>query len=358
MQYISLLVWPFFISFFISFLLAPLGIFVAKKLKAVDDPKTNKHPKVIHNKPTARGSLSIFAGLILTSLLLLPFDSHLKGILTGALILMVLGVLDDKYNLNPYFRLLIMAVAALMPIISGIGISFINNPIGGGIIDLSNPRIIFTALGSTHSIWIISDLFALLWITALMNFMNMGAKGLPGQLPGVTGIAALTIALLSLKFSADITEWSVTILACITAGTFLGYLYWNMFPQRIMPGFGGSTLAGYLLATLSILTTAKVGTLALVLAVPLIDTTYTIIRRIKEGKSPVWGDRGHLHHKLLDLGLSQKRVTYFYWAVSALLGALAIQLGGLSKIYTILAIGLFLLIFILWFTTQLNKQKH
>jgi UDP-GlcNAc:undecaprenyl-phosphate GlcNAc-1-phosphate transferase len=116
----------------------------------------------------------------------------------------------------------------------------------------------------------------------------------------------------------------------------LGFLPWNFYPQKIMPGFSGSTLAGYMLAVLSILSTTKVGTLIVVLGVPLVDTGYTIVRRILSGKSPVWGDRGHLHHKLLDMGLSKRQVSIFYWATAALLGLIALNLNASSKLYTII----------------------
>ena len=178
----------------------------------------------------------------------------------------------------------------------------------------------------------------------------MGAKGIDGQLPGVAAIAAITIAALSLKFSADITQWPVIILAAITAGAFLGFLPWNFYPQKIMPGYSGSILAGYLLAILSILSTTKVGTLMVVLGIPLVDTGYTIVRRIMAGESPVWGDRKHLHHKLLDAGLSKKQVVYLYWASTALLGVLALYLNTSTKFYTIIGVAILIGGLLLWLT--------
>jgi UDP-GlcNAc:undecaprenyl-phosphate GlcNAc-1-phosphate transferase len=270
-----------------------------------------------------------------------------------------MGTLDDKYNLNPYLRLFLGFAASAAPIAAGIGISFVSNPLGG-IIDLSHPQISFALFGVTHSIWILSDLFAILWITFLMNMVNMGAKGVDGQLSGVTVIAALTIAFLSLKFSADITQWPVIILAAITAGAYLGFLPWHIYPQKIMPGYGGSTLAGYLLAVLSILSTTKVGALMVVLGVPLIDTGYTVVRRLLNHKSPVWGDRGHLHHRLLDAGLTKRQVAYFYWGVTALLGFLALNLNTATKVYTMIGIATFIGGLILWLTYRPknpNEQK-
>lgn len=321
---IYLLFIPLFVSAFFSFVVTPVVIKYAKKLKIMDDPKRNKHPKVIHTKPIPRGGgIPIFIAIFVSSFIFIPIDNHLISILIGAGIIFVMGFLDDRYNLNPYLRLILGFIAALIPISQGIGISFLTNPFGG-IIDLSNP--------------IVSDVFALLWIVFMMNMVNMGAKGIDGQLSGVTAISALTITALSFYYSTDITQWPVILISSITTGAFLGFLIWHKYPQKIMPGYGGSTLAGYMLAIASILSTTKVGTLIVVLGIPLIDTGYVVLRRVLSGKSPVWGDRGHLHHKLLDSGLSKKQVSQVYWSLTAVLGILALNLNSTYKLYTIIGV--------------------
>ncbi len=356
-QFKNLLFLPLLIGAIVSFAITPVVIKFAKKLGIVDYPKKHKAPKVIHTYPTPRGGgIPIFIALLTSSLIFLPLDKPVAGILIGALILTIMGFLDDKYNLNPYLRLMLGFVAAAAPILGGIGIAFISSPLGG-IINLSQPQINFSLFGTHHSIWILSDLFALVWITFLMNVINMGAKGVDGQLSGVAVISGLTIAALSLKFSADITQWPVIILAGITAGAYLGFLPWHIFPQKIMPGYGGGTLAGYLLAVLSILSTTKVGTLIVVLSVPLIDTGYTIIRRVLAGKSPVWGDAGHLHHKLLKSGLTKNQVAIFYWIVTALMGILALNLNTGAKVYTMIGVAFALGGLILWLTYQPKNRS-
>lgn len=338
----------------ISFTVTHFVIKFAKKLGIIDDPKINKHEKVIHKSPIPRGGgIPVFAGIFVSILLFLPIDKHIKGIIAGALVLVVMGFLDDKYNLNPYLRLFLGFLAASFPIASGIGISFIGNPLGG-LIDLSHPQLSFFLFGEIRTIWIFSDFFALIWIVFVMNMLNMGAKGIDGQLTGIVIIAAATIAAVSLKFSADITQWPVITLASILAGAYFGFLPWHMYPQKIMPGYGGSTLAGYFLAILAILATAKIGTLMVVLGVPLIDTGYVILRRVLSGKSPFWGDRTHLHHKLLDSGLSKQSVTYFYWIAAFILAFFAINLNTLPKLYTMIGVGTFLGGSLLWLT---YKQK-
>lgn len=329
----------------------------AAKLGIVDDPRSAKHPKVIHTYPVPRGGgISIFLGILFACLLFLPLDKHVKGILLGGAVIALVGFLDDKYNLNPYVRLVTCFVAAAAPIAAGIGIAFISNPFGG-IIDLSKPHIVFSLFGNTHTIWIISDILALLWIVFMMNMLNMGAKGVDGQLPGVAAIAGAAIAILSLKFSADITQWPVIILAAIVFGAYLGFLPWNFYPQKIMPGYGGSTLAGYFLAVLSILSTAKVGTLIVALGIPLIDTGYTIVRRIIRGRSPVWGDTGHLHHRLLAAGISKRGVSILYWVSTLFLTILALNLNTAFKLYTMIGVSVFVGGLIIWLTYR-PKSKH
>ena len=349
-EILRLVIFPGLIALATTYFITPAVISLAKKWGMVDDPAKHKHPKVIHTYPTPRGGgMAIYVGILIASILFLPLDKHIVGILAGATIILVMGILDDKYDLNPYLRLGLGFMAAAAPIISGIGISFISSP-AGGIIDLSHPQINFNFLGEARSIWLLSDSFALIWIVFMMNMLNMGAKGVDGQLTGVVAIAAATIAVLSLKFSADIAQWPVIILAVITASAFLGFLPWHTYPQKIMPSYGGATLAGYLLAVLSILSTTKVGTLMVVLGVPLIDTGYTIIRRLASGKSPVWGDRGHLHHRLLDIGWSKRKVAMFYWFITAVLGILALNLKTASKLYTMVGTAAILGGLILWLT--------
>ncbi len=350
MEIIRLALLPGIMAGILAYLTTPLAIRFARKFNIIDDPKVHKHPKVIHTYPVPRaGGLATFLAIGIISLVFLPIDKHVVGILAGATFVSLIGILDDKYDLNPYLRLGTGFIAATIPIVAGIGIAYISNPFDG-LIDLSRPQISFNFWGQQRSIWIISDLFALIWIVFIMNMLNMGAKGVDGQLPGVVVVSAVTIAALSLKFSADITQWPVIILASITAGAYLGFLPWNFYPQKIMPGYGGSTLAGYLLAVLAILSTTKVGTLMVVLGVPLIDTGYTIVRRILSGKSPVWGDRGHLHHRLLDIGWGKRRVAIFYWFISAFLGILALNLNASTKMYTMVGVAVLLGGLILWLT--------
>jgi len=340
---------PFLSAAGISFLATPLIISLYRRLGWLDNPKKVKRLKNTHTYPVPRGGgIAIFLAIFITALIFLPFDQHLKGILAGSAIIVALGTIDDRLNLNPYLRLIFIFIAAGLVVGAGIGIAFITNPFDG-IIRLNQPQISFQFLGKTRSIWILADIFALLWIAFLTNIVNW-AKGFDGQLPGIVVIAALTISLLAMHFSADVTQWPVTILAAITAGAYFGFLPFNFYPQKIMPGYSGGALAGFLLAILAILSTTKVGTAIMVLGIPFIDAVYSIIRRIALGHSPVWGDRGHLHHKILDKWhWGKRRTAVFYWLITALLGGLSLGLRSRQKFYTMVMLAILIGGLLLWF---------
>src|SRR3989338_1809811 len=249
--------------------------------------------------------------------------------------------------MKPYPRLAFNFISALIIVGGGIGISYITNPLSHGILDLSQPRLSFDLFGQTRQIWIWSDLFALIWIPFMMNAINW-SSGVDGQASGMIAIAAFVIGVLSLTYSADITQWPVAILAFGLSGAFVGLTVFHFYPQKIMPGYSATTLAGLLLAVLSILSTTKVGTAILVLGLPLIDAGYTIIRRLLSGKSPFRGDRGHLHHKLLDLGWGRRRIAIFYWLITALLGVAALNLTARLKLFAIVGLAVVIAGLLLW----------
>lgn len=328
----------FVFAFALSFFTTPLVIKLARRFSLVDDPRKRKHPAHTHKGVIPRaGGLAIYLGILFISLVFLPFTKQILGILTGATILVIVGVLDDKFDLSPYLRLATNFWAASMVVGAGIAIPFITNPLGG-IIHLDTVRITFNFLG-THSIVVFADILALFWIVWCLNMVNW-SKGVDGQMPGFVGISAIVLGLLAWRFTQkDPHQASVMILAFITAGAFLGFLPFNFYPQKIMPGYSGGSLGGYMLAVLSILSGAKLATAILVLGVPMMDAIYSFLRRVAAGKSPVWADRGHLHHRLLSLGWGRRRIALFYWTISAILGALALNLNSQGKIFAIILVA-------------------
>lgn len=340
----QLVILPFVVAMLISLAVTALTIAMYQGLGLVDKSTKRDHPKHIHGKPVPRGGgIPIFVAMVFAALLFIKIDGQIAAILVGAMLLVVTGVIDDLLDISPYLRLGIGLLAALLVVSVGIGIAYVSNPFGVGVVEFGTK--------------LVANTLTVLWILWGINFVNMGAKGLDGQLPGVTMIAATVMGILSLRFANDITAWPSTYLAFALAGSYGGLLVFNKFPQKIMPGWGGGSLAGYFLAVLAILSGAKVATALIVLGVPLMDVVYVILRRVTEGKSPVWGDTNHLHHQLLRLGWSKRQVAAFYWLVTALLGGIALQLNSEMKIYTILLIAITVGGVLLWINLFLSSNQ-
>jgi len=282
------------------------------------------------------GGIPIFLS-VLVVLFFLPIDKHLLGILLGGFLALVVGVWDDILDISPLPRLLTNFLAAGIVVGSGIGIAVLSNPFGG-VINLAQPQIAFELLGKTRTIWVAADLLAIVWIVWCMNSVGW-ATGVEGQLPGFAAISAIVIGLLALRFSQDITQWPVIILSFALAGGYLGFLPHNFYPQKIMPGYSGKSLAGYFLAVLAILSGAKLATVILVLGIPMIDGAWAVIRRVWHKKAPWKGDAGHFHHHLLRAGWGRRRISIFYWLVSLALGVLALSLNSEQKLWAFLLVG-------------------
>lgn len=326
----------FLISFLAATLIAPLIIRWYRNRKWLDDPSTQSHVKIVHERAVPRGGgLVVFFGLLAGAVVLLQWDGYLLAILMGALILTVVGWLDDLYDLHPGIRLVTGTLAALCVIGAGIGIGYVSNPLGTGVIHLDSWQWQFWLMGQQRNIWIIADLFALLFILWNINIVNW-SKGVDGQLPAFVTVSLLFVSALAGTFAGDPTNFGTQQLALIAAGSFAGLLIWNWYPQKMMPGYGAGSLAGYLLAVLAILSGAKVATILMVLAIPTADAIFAISRRIYRGKSPYWGDRGHLHHKLLDVyGWSKPTIALFYAGASLVMGVLSLYLDTSNKLLAV-----------------------
>lgn len=349
----------FIISFLISSLFTPLVIKLYRKNKWIDDPQSyqDKKVKLTHSKPIPRGGgLPIFISFLVTSLFFLNIDKYLITIIIGGLLLTFVGILDDIFNLNPFLRLGVGSLATILVVTAGIGIAFVTNPCGPGVIHLDQPQLTLKILDKSINFWLIADLFALVFILWNMNAVNW-SKGVDGQLPAFVTFAFLFLGLLSNSFSGDPTEFNNAVLSFILAGSYAGLLIFNWPPQKIMPGYGGGSLAGYFLSILAILSGAKVATTLMVLAIPTADGIFTILRRLRAGKSPFWGDRGHLHHKLLDeFGFNKKQITLFYTLATMIMGGLALVLKTRGKIIA-LAIS-FSLVFMLQIWAKIRQKKY
>ena len=325
---------PFIIAFIITTFITPISIIIIKKVGLLDDPRIHKHPGIIHKKPTPRGGgIPLFIGIVLTGIFFLPPTSPVIALFIAGSIALLVGVIDDKYDISPYLRFFANIVVAGIVVGSGITISFITNPFGG-ILYLNLISFPFDFLGF-HLILMLSDIIAMLWIIWVMNMLNW-SKGVDGQMPGIVAISAIVIGLLSLRFvgSDSFSQISVN-LSFIIAGASLGFLIFNFHPAKIFPGYG-ATAVYLLLSAVSILSGAKLATAILVMGVPMIDGMFTILRRVLSGRSPFWHDKKHLHHLLLSLGMEQRRIALFYWIISAILGSLALVLSSREKLFAII----------------------
>ncbi|OGK17212.1 hypothetical protein A2774_02315 [Candidatus Roizmanbacteria bacterium RIFCSPHIGHO2_01_FULL_39_12c] len=334
-----------FIAFIFSFVFTIPTISLARKLKLVTDKKKRYHPAHTHTGVVPRGGgIPVYLGLLIAVILFVPLNKIIIGVLVAAFLLVLVGTLDDYFDISPYFRFLINLAISALAIGFGLGIPYISNPFGG-VIQLDQWKITFDFFGR-HSVLVLANILAVVWLTWTMNMVNW-SKGVDGQLPGFVSIAAFFLGLLSQRFTAhDINAQTVTLFSFIVSGAFLGFLPFNFYPQKIMPGYGGGTLAGFLLGVLSILSFGKIGTAALILAIPTIDAVYTIIRRVKNKQSPFRADWGHFHHRLLELGWGKRRIAVFYWSVSVILGTASLFLKGIEKFIAFLTTAILLLSFI------------
>ncbi len=339
------LILAFFFSTLISFLFTFPTIKLAKKFGLVTDRKKRYHPAHTHTGIVPRaGGLPIYLGLLISSLVFLPINKIMIGILLSSFLIILIGIWDDYADISPIFRFFANIIISSVVVGFGLGIPYISNPFGG-IIPLDTIKINFFFFGE-RNILLIADLIAIVWLTWTTNMVNW-SKGVDGQLPGFVAITAFFLGILSQRFTAhDISLQTTTIFCFIVAGAFLGFLPWNFYPQKIMPGYGGGALAGFLLGILSILSFGKLGTATLLLSVPMIDAFYTIFRRAKNKKSIFKADWGHFHHRLLEIGWGRRRIAIFYWIITFILGIYSMFLKGNEKLIAFFSIAAMITIFI------------
>ncbi len=343
------------VTFALAAGIAPVVMWWYRKQKWLTDPVTSPHAKHVHTQPLPRGGgVVVGLAIVVAALFFLQIDKYLIAILAGIVILIVVGMLDDIYDLHPLLRLLTGLSVALLVVGVGVGIPYVSNPFGPGVIRLDQPQLVLDLLGKTRHIWIMADMLAVLFIVWNMNIVNW-AKGLDGQLPGFVSTALIVVGILSLRFTDDPNQFNTTLLCFIGAGAFLGLLVWNWYPQKLLAGYGAGSIAGFLLSILAILSGAKVATVLMVLAIPTADAIFAVLRRIAAGKAPYWGDRGHLHHKLLDvLGWTKPQVALFYWFSSLVLGVLSLYLNTAGKLVTIGLVTGVVFGFLIW--AKLNNR--
>lgn len=313
-------------------LLTPPTIVIARKLGLVDNPKTHKHPAIIHKKTLPRaGGLPIYIGILAVTLLLLPHKEVLTPILFAGALVVLIGLLDDKYDISAYLRFLGNIICAAIVVFSGIHIPFITNPLGG-ILHFSNFTYSFSGIEISAG-----TILAVVWIVWMMNMLNW-SKGVDGQMPGIAAISAIIIGIAALRFPV-LVESNVLVAqtAFIVGGAAAGFLFYNFYPARIFPGYS-ATILGFMIGILSIMSGAKLATAVLVMGVPASDFLFIFARRLLAHQSPFRGDREHLHHLLLNSGMGQRRIAISYWVISLFLGVFALNLSSRGKLFAIILV--------------------
>jgi UDP-GlcNAc:undecaprenyl-phosphate GlcNAc-1-phosphate transferase len=318
----------------LALLLTPVVRRVVSRFDMLDHPDARR----VNTAPVPRGGgiavavafVAVAGGVVVASRALGPgsglpgipasLEPALLALLAGGVAAVAIGALDDYLQLRARWQLAGQVALALGAVSLGLTVGFVANPFGPGTIRFDG---VFAVALTT------------LWIVGMINSINF-IDGLDGLSSGIGVIAATTLGLISLTTS--IGQPLVALLCFTLAGALLGFLRWNFHPASIFVGTSGVMFVGYVLAILSILGTAKVAVALLVLGVPIIDTFWNIVRRLAVGRSPFTPDRGHIHHRLLDLGLSHRGTVLLIYAICLALALLSLVLSGTGQLYAFMAI--------------------
>jgi len=321
----------FLLAGLVALLLTPLVRRTVRRHGIVDRPNARR----INTRPIPRaGGIAIaaaFLGVAVPFVFLngiahwVPTPLNIEtgdfmALFGGGLAAALIGVLDDLYDLRARWQLLGQILLALLAVALGIGISVVRNPFTDGII----PFIPAFSVG-----------FTVFWIVGMINSINW-IDGLDGLSTGVALIASITLGLISL--TTQVSQPLIGVLCFALAGALAGFLRWNFHPARIFTGTTGVQFVGYTLAVLAILGSAKVAVALLVLGVPIIDTFWIIVGRLWQRRSPFTPDRSHIHHRLLDLGLSHRVTVLVIYAICALLGIVALLVQEVAQAYAFISI--------------------
>jgi len=337
----------FSIAFFISLASTPLVKTLACKVGAIDVPDGKRR---VHKSPIPRlGGLAIFFGFICAVFSFADIDNQMRGILIGAFLIVAIGILDDVKQLKASVKLIVQIAAAIIVVCHDVKITAISVPsfiINGGILPLKWMSIPLT----------------ILWIVGVTNAVNL-IDGLDGLAVGISSIATFSMFFIAILAG----EPTVALIVAALAGGCLGFLPYNFNPAKIFMGDTGSTFLGFILSVICIQGLFKGYAVIsfiipfLILGLPIFDTSVAIIRRIHD-KRPIMGaDRGHLHHKLIDMGFSQKQTVAILYVIAMLLGLSAVVLieQGAQTAFLLISVVLLLLIFggriISW---QTENIKH
>jgi len=313
------------VAFLVTFASTPIVSILAKKIGAIDAPKDDRR---MHKKPIPLiGGLAIFYGFIVAILCFCDIDTGLRGILIGSFIIVGLGVLDDVMDIKAIYKLLVQIIAAGIVVLHGVSIT-----------NFTNPNMFSDVQYISLGFWGVP--ITIFWIVAVTNALNL-IDGLDGLAVGISSISALSLFVISLITN----QINLAIFTAAIVGAGFGFFPFNMYPAKIFMGDTGSTFLGFVLSCVSVLGLFKgyaVISFAipfLILALPIFDTFFAIIRRVLKGQSPMTADRGHLHHRLIDMGFNQKQTVVILCIASGLLSlsAVVLMLSGAYRAIILIA---------------------
>lgn len=340
------MIFAFIVSFAFTFATTPLVRRFAFKIGAIDIPKDNRR---MHKKPTPRiGGLAIIFGFTVATLCFAQPSRQLYGTLSGVAIIAIMGVIDDCKNLPAKLKFVIQIIAALVVVFAGdIKIDVFTNP----------------NFLSDNPYWVLPEWLSVtltvIWIVFITNAVNF-IDGLDGLAAGVSAIMSISLVFISIR----VGEYSIAILGIALMGSCFGFLPFNFNPAKIFMGDTGSTFLGFMLATLSIQGVFKSYAVIsfavplLILGLPLFDALFAMIRRILRGQSPMTADRGHLHHRLVDMGFSQKQTVFILYAISGVLGITAVLLAESGVLRALLLVICVLILLLIGSMLGKNSYVH
>ncbi|MFQ5858284.1 MAG: glycosyltransferase family 4 protein [Anaerolineae bacterium] len=342
----------FIVAFVVSLALTPAVAWLARRFHVVDVPRAPKH---VHVHPTPRwGGLAVSAGFFAATIVIYwlhgtgrmpqPHDSadwlRLRGVLLGAGAATLFGAYDDWRELRPRPQFAAHFILAIIAIGHTVFLERFTNPLTNGLVVLP--------------LWLVIPV-TIFWVMGMINTVNW-LDGLDGLATGVAAIAALLFAVHSY---GRIGQLAVGLFPVALMGACLGFLPWNFYPARIFLGTAGSMFLGYNLAAFSLIAPAKLATALLVLGIPILDVAWQIVVRIRHGRAPWLADRSHLHHRLFDLGLSQRQVVIGYYVFCAGFGGLALVLSSrLHKLIALAILSAVVLGTLIALTVQSESQSH
>ena len=335
---------PFLAAFILTFIQMPFTIKIAKKKGFLDVPKDERR---VHKKPIpVGGGIAMVISVSILMVYFRPINKNLILTLIASLIIAISGLYDDKEGLSPKLKFLFQILAAVILIIGGMKIEFFTNPF-----DSHDALLILNILSIPVTIF---------WVCGITNTINL-IDGLDGLASGVSMICAISMFFITYKMG----RYDVSLICALVAGACLGFLPFNFNPAKIFMGDTGALYLGFMLSYISISGFLKQAAIlmifvpVLILGVPVFDTAFAMVRRKLSGKSMVEADKGHLHHRLLKMGLNQRQTVVILYSISAIFGVLANLISRFhSSIALVISIGVLLIIIATGVAAGMLKNKE